>query len=125
MAASVAEAVAVAAAETAVTAAIAMGVVDAGQDKRERRPEGGIGGSTWANLILHSNMYQCFYLHICIFYVRIWRHPKFSQINVNLYIPWIDFYACAFKKMVIFVCLSAYLDKEITNLQIRYTDKFF
>ncbi len=90
-----------AAAETAVTAVIAMGIAGTGQDKRERRPEGGIGGSTWANLILHTNMYQCFYLHICIFYMCIWRHPKFSQINVNLYIPRIDFYVCAFRNMVI------------------------
>ncbi len=59
-AAAAVEAVVVATAESAKIAAMAMAMADKGQDKRERRPEGGIGGSMCANLILHTHMHRCF-----------------------------------------------------------------
>jgi hypothetical protein len=64
-------------------------------------------------------VYQIFYLCIYIFYMRLLRHPKFSHINLILYMPWIDFHARACRKKGHFVCLSEYPDKEITNLQSR------
>jgi hypothetical protein len=100
--AAAAEAVVVAAAETAAAAAMAMTMAGGERDDRERRPEGGIGGSPFANSVPHIHVYQfVFYLHICIFYMHTWRGPKFSQINVTLYMPQIDFYLCANRKIVI------------------------
>ncbi len=82
------EAVAVAAAKTATAVAMLVVMAGEGQDERERRPEGGIGGSTFADLILQMHIYQYFYLlTISAFSTCIWRGFKFSQININLYVP--------------------------------------
>ncbi len=59
-----AETLAVAVAEMAATTMV-MAMAGRGQDKKERRLEGGIGGSMCSNLFLHMHGYQFFYLHIC------------------------------------------------------------